>query len=271
MIPITYMLTISKKYLLPLLCFIFLAVTPALAVSVTMSTPSASFDQNQELEIDVLLSCNNCADSYLRGVLYETGDSYFGLTLNNNQERVGVSSDRTKYYKVAKEELVESTWSGKIKLTVDRDNPFYKGPGNYSVKVGRYTASSGSSATWSDAYFVNITGPTPSQSPSPSPSSSPSPSPSLSPTPAPSKSVSPSHSPSPLPSISSTPSPQVDNVLGESVNLGTPELSPPSSQPQPSPSQIPQTKPPTFSNTKIGLGIALTGVLLLLVRLKLFP
>ncbi len=171
-----------KWWLLTLL-FLFSA-TPVSAISVAISTPSASIDQDQELSLDVFLSCNNCGDSYLRGVFFETGDNYFGLTQNNSEEWVGTSSDRTKYFKVSKDE-VKDTWSGKLRLKVDTDSSFYKGPGNYSLKVGRYTASSGSSATWSESYYLNITGPTPTPTPTSLPTSTPTPTPTPTRTPTP--------------------------------------------------------------------------------------
>lgn len=198
------------------------------AVTVGISTPSASIDQGQDLDLDVFLFCINCGDSYLRGVFFETGDNYFGLTQNNNGDWIGTSSDRTKYFKVAKEELINNSWSGKLKFKIDMDNSYYKGSGNYSVKVGRYTSSSGSSATWSDSYFVNVVGPTSTPTPTPTPTSTPTPT--FTPTPTPTNSPTPTSTPTPSlkSSTSPTSSPKItaspkilvastSSVLGESA------------------------------------------------------
>lgn len=194
-----------KWWLFTLLFLLY--ATPVFAITVGISTPSASIDQSQELSLDVFLSCSNCSDSYLRGVFFETGDNYFGLTQNNNGDWTGTSSDRTKYWKVAKDEIKDSTWSGKVKVKVDTDNSYYKGSGSYSLKVGRYTSSVGSSATWSDSYNINITGPTPT--PTPNPTSTPAPNPTNTPVPptatvVPTKVPTPTRIPTPLPTLTPT-------------------------------------------------------------------
>lgn len=199
-------------------------VSPSLAVTVNISTPSASIDQSQDLNLDVSLTCSNCGDSYLRGVFFETSDNYFGLTQNNSGDWVGTSSDRTKYFKVAKEELINNSWNGKLSFKIDIDNPYYKGSGNYSVKIGRYTSSSGSSATWSDSYFISVVGPTPTPTstptPTPTPTSTPTPTPTptVKPTSTPTSTPKPTNSPTPTPTVKASPSASPEATVNLVVN-----------------------------------------------------
>lgn len=214
-----------------LLAFILPAIfftSRVFAITVSVATPSSSIDQSQELTLDVSLSCSNCSDSYLRGVFFETGDNYFGLTQNNSGEWIGTSSDRTKYFKVAKEDVKDSIWNGTIKIKVDTENSYYKGPGTYSLKVGRYTGSAGSSATWSNPHYISITGPTPT--PSPTPTSTLTPSPTSAPTAT--KTPTPTATKTPTPTATKTPTPTPTEepedtpestplVLGETVENET--------------------------------------------------
>lgn len=164
--------------------FIVLASSVFAATSISIANAPSSLDQNSEMEIDITFVCNGCSDSYLRAVLYSSGTSYFGFT--QSKEGIWTNASGSKcmeYYKIAQSDLVEGSWSGKLKLKPDTSSAFYAGPGEYFLKVGRYTSSCGS-PTWSGETTITITGPSPTHTPTqtPVPTSSPVSTPSTSPT-----------------------------------------------------------------------------------------
>jgi hypothetical protein len=164
----------------------------AYAVSVTFINTPNSIDQSQEFDVDILLNCPGCGDSYLRGVLFPSGTSYFGFTKNNAGEWISSSDDKTKYFKVSSDQIVDSTWSGKLRVKPDPSASSYTGPGEYQFKVGRYT--SGGSVTWAnEAIAINITGPTPT--PTPGPTNTPNPTNTPTNTPAPTATPKPTSTP----------------------------------------------------------------------------
>lgn len=189
--------------------FLFLSDMPAFALEMVASGLAASIDRQEEVEVNLFLGCSSCGDSYIRGVFYPSGTNYFGQTMNNSGIWVGTSTDRSQYFKIAKEDVIDASWSGKIKVKPDSTDSAYLGPGEYLFKFGRYTSSSDSSADWSNEIAVKITGPTPTPTPTNAPTQAPQ-TPSPAPTPAPTK------SPSPTPIKTATPKPTpTPEVLGE--------------------------------------------------------
>lgn len=176
------------------------------ATSLSISNLPATVDQNQEFEIDILFTCSACTgDSYLRSVFYPSGTSYFGYTQNKTGEWINASgSNCTQYYQILTSELVEGTWSGKLKSKPDIANAFYNGPGEYLFKVGRYTASC-SNPTWSTESIITITGPSPTPTPTVTPTSVPTSTPQPTNTPNPTA----THTPIPSSTPSKTPTPTV--------------------------------------------------------------
>lgn len=200
---------------------VFAASTQTLSISDVPIT----LDENAETQITVNLTCTSCStDSYLRGVFYPSGSSYFGYTQSNDGTWTNAPGGScTQYYKVLQTDLSkEGTWSGALKIKPDAMNPYYNGPGEYLFKVGRYTPSCSSASVWSGEATVAITGPTHTPTPIPSATTTPAPTGVVNPTvtntpaPAPTSTV----DPSPSPSTSETPSPTQDlnpDILGESV------------------------------------------------------
>lgn len=148
------------------------------ATSISVSGTPSTLDYQTDFTANISLNCAGCSDSYLRGVFYPSGTSYFGFTQDNlGNWNNSPAASCTSYFKVAQADLLSGTWSGTLKFKPDSDSSYYNGPGEYLFKVGRYTASCGS-PTWSGEVTIAITGPTPTPSSSTSTSSSPSPSPS---------------------------------------------------------------------------------------------
>ena len=130
------------------------------ATTISFSNAPKTIDQLQEFEIDVSLLCSGCtSDSYLRGVFYPSGTSYFGYTQNNSGTWINAPGGScTEYFKIASTDLKDGSWSGRLKLKPDIPSPYYNSPGDYLFKVSRYTNSCGT--TWSTETTITITGPT---------------------------------------------------------------------------------------------------------------
>jgi len=165
-------------------------VSSVFAVTLSITQFPSTIDEQQETDVVFSLGCSNCGDSYIRGVFYPSGTSYFGFTKNNAGNFIGSVSDKTQYFKIAKEDVIGSSWSGIFKVKPDVTDASYGGPGQYSFKIGRYT-SADSSAFWSGAVTVSITGPTPTNTPTVTPSLEPTatktPTPGITHTPTPTK------------------------------------------------------------------------------------
>jgi hypothetical protein len=170
-------------------------VSQVRAVSLSVSHVPTTVDRLTEFEVDVVLSCSSCSgDSYLRGVLYPSGTNYFGFTKNNEGTWINApGGECAKYYKVMQEEIVEGSWSGKLTMKPDVDHSAFQGPGEYLLKIGRYTPSCG--VTWSDPLPLTLAGPT----------VTPTPAPTAKPTEAPRPTDTPSPTHTPMPSATPTP------------------------------------------------------------------
>lgn len=221
------------KVVLSLVLLVFILKTNAFAVSVSITGVPTSIDESQDFQVTVNLTCSGCSDSYIRGVFYPSGTSYFGYTQDNNGNWSNASgSSCTTFYKISQSDISIGSWSGSIRFKPDKDNSYYNGPGEYSFKVGRYsyTSSCSSSPTWSDEKIIAITGPTPTPTPAPTsiptqtPTNTPTPTLILTSTPTPTKKPILSSSPTGLP----TPTIQTA-VLGQTIQ----DLSPSTSSKKP--------------------------------------
>lgn len=166
------------------LIFLFLFSSPTFAaISFSISNPQY---QGEEITVDVSLSgltSSSCSGScYLQGALTSTtANKYFGFTKNNSgnwYEYIG-SPDTSYIQSTFFSFPFQATWSGKLTLKTNSDDPDYNGPGSYNLKVWRYTGKSTSYAGTSNTLLVSVTGPaTPTPTPTPSTAENSSPSPS---------------------------------------------------------------------------------------------
>ncbi len=202
------------------LVFSFFLPAVLAATGVTIANVPESIDKDQEIEIDIRLTCDGCtSDSYLRGAFVGSGTNYFGFTQNNSGAWTNASGTNcTEYYKVRVDQLSEGSWSGKLKLKPDGASSYYQGPGQYTLKVGRYTGGCGS-PTWSNEVPVSITGTT--STPTPAPSATPTNSPVYTPTststrtPTPTRTKTPTPTPEKAESTTSPTSARDVSVLGD--------------------------------------------------------
>jgi len=204
------------------------------AITLSLKDYPASIQSEAEFNFTAGLECSKCGDSYLRAVFFPSGSNYFGFTQNHLGEWVATTSDKTQYFLVNSDQVQSGTWSGQIRAKPDIDSSDYHGPGEYSFKLIRYTAS-GSKSAETDPVTIQILGPTitpvpPSNSPKPTnipPTKIPSAPPTLIP--------SPNYSPTPLvlgiTDIPPDPNPSVISTPEPTISLSSDPQSPPVSWP----------------------------------------
>lgn len=90
---------------------------------------------------------------------------YFGFTFGQNDWFLYDGSPEKDFIKtnfVPFDTSPDGSWSGVLRLRPDKDDPDYKGPGEYIIKVKRYTGESTSAATDDfNQLIVNLSEPTP--------------------------------------------------------------------------------------------------------------
>jgi len=245
---------ISQKALVIFLFFLFYLIysQQVLAASLSIESTPSTVDQSQEFSTNALLSCSGCSDSYLRGVFYPSGTSYFGYTQDNSGNwSNSPGSACTTFYKVLQTDLVNGSWSGTLKFKPDKDSSYYNGPGEYTFKVGRYTSSCSSPSAWSNEVTIAITGPTLT----PTPTSNPTSQTTVNPTPTPT----PIKTPTPTKSITPSPKPTEDSSI-QILAFDT----------SPTPENKPQTAVLGQSSGNAGFYFILSGALLLVAGIYIF-
>ena len=161
---------------------------------------------------------------YLRTVLSKSGESpYFGSTKNNSDAWVLTTDNKTNYYSFTTSP--DATWSGQLSFKYESDENYYEGPGNYKIKVGRYTSASDSDADWSDTLDIELIGPTPTPTPTSTPTPTPTPTPLASPKPSVGGTPTPKPTAKAMATVKPTSEPEENNqdILGLREELTTPE------------------------------------------------
>ena len=211
----------------------FLLVSPDVVFAADINLDL--LDQSDYLTINVSISGlerSSCKGTtcYLQGMFTSTQGSpkYFGYTFGQSDWFVYDGSPEKEFIKsnfVPFETSLEGSWSGVIRLKPDKDDPDYKGPGEYLIKVRRYTGeSTGPASDDINLLTVNLNEPTPT----PAATNTPSPSPTVLPT------------PTKAPTVSITPT-QVITKTPTAVNTPTPT--------QPTPTQVSSPLPTPSSGT----------------------
>lgn len=237
------------------LSMVFLAV-PIYTLTLTIDHPV--IEQNK-LTLDATCS-GATAEYYLQGALRKVGTSqYFGATQNTAGDWVDYLTSPDKDYITTNflvTNVVDATWSAQVKMQFSSDDPLYLGPGEYELKLRRFTGKSTSPAGESNALVVALSPLKPTPTPSPTPTKTPSPTPISSPSFAPSPTV----SPSPLPSIL-----VVEDKVATIQGITTTSFSP-------SPAQSPSVAPiPVASKSHLPtLLIMGTGLLVISAGLYLY-
>jgi len=187
------------------------------AVSLTVSGIPSEINFGQEMEVNLLFDCSGCNDSYIRGVFYPNGTNYFGYTQNNSGAWIGTEANRLLYFSILKTDLVESSWSGKLKVKPDPNDSAFNGTGEYLFKLGRYTSANDSSADWSNELSLRIIGPTPA--PTQAPTNPPTATATQTATATITSKPTPTRTSTPKATAASTEEPEVDETTDEPENL----------------------------------------------------
>lgn len=220
------------KYLSVSLTFFILFLffsTPVLAIDFTIFDPNVS-ENKITFEASVSgLTSSSCTENkcYFQGGIQKDGGNFFGFTKNNSGDLIEyVSSPDPAFIKnkFLYCEPVDNACNFSVSMQFNHDDPKYDGPGEYKLKLKRYTGGS-SGSTEKDAgpldIQLSIETPQPTEKPTPEPTTepteTPTPKPTKSPTPKPTASPKPSESPTASPS----PVPEIGLATSTPAVLGT--------------------------------------------------
>jgi len=204
-------------------------------ISLILSNPEVTDDQ---VTVDVAISgltsssCPNTA-CFLQAMFTSKDTTrYFGFTQNSGGSWYEYNSEPSKDY--IKSTFfsftpIEGSWSGKLVAKNNPNDSNYKGPGDYLLRVKRYTGNATSSTSESsNDITVNFTyilpTATPTETPQPTTTATPTPSPTATPTKTPTPTAAPTKTPTPKPSptVLASPSPSSDSY--ETLGADTPSV-----------------------------------------------
>jgi len=142
--------------------------TSSFTISNIPNIPS-QINSDQSFSVDIVLSIPNSqnTDYYLKGAFKKSdGTRYFGLT-KKDSDWIEYGDKYSDQYKITTGST--GNWNGSIEVKPDTLDNDYKESGDYTFKVGRFTAT-GSGPVWSDkeaTIKINAVESVPSDSPSP--------------------------------------------------------------------------------------------------------
>lgn len=172
---------------------LFFFVTPVNAVTITISEAPASIG-TESFTLSAFVDGPSPGTNYLRVDLYkETTINYFGETFNGSDWHS--DSNGTNYFPIT----IDSSGTASAQLTARLGTPSvtdYPGPGQYKVKIRRYT-SSGNPASSDQQTPIDISITYAWPTPTPTPSA----------TPIPTNTAAPTNTP--VPTATSTPTPVI--------------------------------------------------------------
>lgn len=141
------------------------------AVSFTIQNPTIEGDY---YIVDASISGITAQIAYVQGMFTATtSSSYFGFTWGQNEEWINYEGNTTKDFITQNLPILPKNVSQKIWIKPDYDASGYKGPGQYYLKLKRYTGASNNSTGEDAVLTVTLTQvvATPTPSPSPTPTS----------------------------------------------------------------------------------------------------
>ncbi len=222
------------KQILPLLfLIIFLALPGSVSASINFTIENPIMEGDYYI-VDTTLSGISSSSAYLFGVFTNTSSpNYFGSTWGQKETWVDYQSF-DKDFIISNFPIIQKDISQKIWIKPDYLDSGYKGPGEYFLKLRRYTGSSDNSAGDSNVLTVHLTEPliTPTSTPSPTSTLSIT----VTPTVVEGSQATPTKTPTPtaIPTKTPTPTPQKTSTPTPSLREGTPTR-------QSSPSTTPST------------------------------
>lgn len=215
-------------------------------------------------------SCDSGGRCYFQGTLRAVGTTpYFGATKNNVDTWVDYVTEPAVDYITStffSFTPVEASWSGKVQMRYAADDQEYAGPGEYELKLRRYTGKSTSASGDSNTLTVSLSAslPSPSLAPSPTPAPTPTPTPTSTSTPAPTPTPAPSPLASPKPSEGGSPNLAISSP-GTVAGVADIDLAgfgaSPLATPSPTPILAPQPSGERVKNTvAIGSGLVISSL-----------
>jgi len=220
------------KHVLPTLFLFFCVFLFPKSIFATISLNISNIEKSEssyslDASISGLSSSSNC---YVQiAITAPSAPHYFGQTWSPKGEWFKYISSPAKEYITEYFVKLENDQIAKILFNTDPEDEDYKGPGEYLVKLNRYTGGSSSPAGDSNSLTLNISDPTPTQelvivatetptgTSTTAPTSTPTPTPTKTPTPTPT--ITPTKTPTTTKTI--TPTKLISSssaVLGESTN-----------------------------------------------------
>lgn len=197
------------------------------ALSITDVSPLEINSSNDAFTVSVSASSLQSNPQYLQLALTSVNPptNLFGITVNSVGDPYIYKSSptfsdlETTFYKFSHE---NGSWSGQISGKIDISDKGYIGPGQYNLRLYKYTISSTGNvssspyATWSSPMTINVSiSPTPTSTLTTTPSPTPVPTTATTPTPKP---ATPKPS-TPKPTVASTPTP-TPKATAISISLG---------------------------------------------------
>lgn len=225
------------KRVLPILfLFLYVFLFPKFVYSAVTFTINNPVREGDYFIVDVSVSGISSSSAFVQGMFTATSTaSYFGYTWGQNEEWVNYVSDTSKNFIIQNFPILQRNTSQKIWIRPNYQDSAYKGPGDYFLKLRRYTGASddstGIDATLTVALTEALPTPAPTASPTaeitntpeptiesvwtPNPTKTPTPTPTQTSTPTPTPTKKPTVTPTiTTPTLSST----VSGVLGESTD-----------------------------------------------------
>ena len=221
---------ITVKQILPVLFllffWLFFPVVVFATISFTINNPVREGDY---FIVDASLSGIASTSAFVQGMFTATNSSsYFGFTWGQNEEWVNYVGNTNKDFIIQNLPILQRNISQKIWVRPNYTDSAYKGPGDYLLKLKRYTGASDNSTGDDAVVTVTLTEPLPTPTPTPTEEPTNSPEPTSVSTPIPTKTPTPTPTTTKSPTISSTPtipkasiaslSATISGVLGDSTD-----------------------------------------------------
>lgn len=215
-------------------CLVFFLFPKSAHSAITLNISNLEKGESN-FSLDATLSgISSSSNCYVQVVITAPGSPhYFGQTWSSKGEWFKYISSPAKEYIVENFVKLENDQTTKIIFNTDPDDEDYKGPGEYLVKLNRYTGGASSSAGDSNSLTINVADPIPTSDPTiiitetptntPTSTTTPTNAPTKTPTPTPTPTKLKTPTPTKLPAIAikTTPTKLLSTtsaILGESTD-----------------------------------------------------
>lgn len=183
-----------KRWGIYLLLFFIGIFSPGFVEAAIQFTVDNALVSGSELSVNASISglitssCSSEGKCYLQGTLRQPAKNYFGQTQNNVGTWVDyVSSPELEYIQSTffSFQPISGSWSGQVKMRFSTEDAEYKGPGDYELKLRRFSGNSKNFSGESNTLMVALTAALPTLTPTPTtnPTSTSTPNPTATPMP----------------------------------------------------------------------------------------